>query len=747
MDQQVDAVNRVLADIKNFLPDLVGACTNIADVIQEPLAAQEWEQFGYVIDGIDDLYRTLTHVNNSLNEYDFRFALQPCIARAITDINDTFQDMNRSMDQEDYIGASDCMTYELIPVLKQLETDLGQDKQTLEQRFNRNRNYFQIHKPMLYDRIRSEARNREHYQIVTSKNGKPNLYIKIEGQDPLYLYSRYNPDREVERWVDKRSIKPEETTSIFFYGFGFGYHIERYASLYPQHRLYIYEPDVQILLAAMEVVDFQAVFERYPFVDFIVGADGKNREKMFYHFARYAKGEPELYTLPVYDHIRKEDKEQFYQEAALAVGNYNSSIIRSEKSGVEWVRNSLYNLQATLITPSIAGLKNKCNGMTAVIIGAGPSLEADISHLIKLKEHAFLIAAGSAIQSLLHYGIRPHLIVSIDGGESNYRVFKNTNIEGIPLLYAPMIHYQIIDDNRNHLLHAFLDNDVTMDHLMELRNGEPRFQSTLSVTGTAIQAAVYMGCNEIVFTGQDLSFPANTLYAPGARHVSEAAMNAIVESADMFVENVQGGTNRYHAGMEQTLANIEGLIEQYPDVAFTNSSSKGAKIKHTAYRPMEEVLESLQHQQVAEDFLLHEIERLQGYTPSRISAIVERTMKLPGEMDRYENQLMTLSNRIGGMPKLSRTEPNKCIKSFQAIHADWKMLLNSDPYRGLYMKVCRNELLTFERDFAEYAGESDLNKKAELAVRVMLPLIQTMLKKTPELKGIVREAISRLEAQ
>ncbi|WP_337103594.1 motility associated factor glycosyltransferase family protein [Paenibacillus sp. YIM B09110] len=745
MDQQLSEINSSMTEIVLFLPKLIEASSNAAESMVVKPTDEEWRQIVDIIEGIDDLYKALSILSEDLHKLGYKHVLQPVIETAVNEIKDKFYAMNTAMDQDNYIEASDCISFELIPVFHRLTLELGQDDLQRGNRFEFNANYLQSHKPYIYEGLDGLTKDIRKYQTVTSKSGLPNLYVEQDGQAPFFLNSRYNPEHEVERWSNKLTVTSHDVTSAFFFGFGLGYHVQHYMELYPNHKIYIYEPDIQIFLAAMEVVDFQSLFENNSIASFVVGNDRKQREAMFYHFARYMKGEPQLFALPMYDRIAQDDLHLFFKEAVSAVTNFNSSIKMTEMFGAEWVRNSLYNLSATLHSPSLAGLKSKFDGKTAVIIGAGPSLELDVEWLLKLKKHAILIAAGSAVQSLLHYGITPHLIVSIDGGESNYNVFKNINIEGIPLVYAPMINYQIIDRNPRNLVHVFLDNDCTMDHFLDAKQEEPRFLSTYSVTGTAIQAAIYMGCNTIIFTGQDLSYPDNTMYAAGTRHKTDEEMKEVVNSAELFVDNVHGGKNRVSPGMEQTLANIEDLLERFPHIRFVNSSSKGAKIKHTVYQPMDEVYHSLNRELIDESIVMDEMAKLRLYNENRISVMMDKIKRLPTEMNKFEATLIKLEQQISQLPEWSRTNTNKCLNTFYQIDSEWKAMLRSDPFQGLYLKVCRNELLEFERDLPEFAGESDLIKKANLAVKTMLPLIQSMQGKTSEFKSMVSEMLERIK--
>lgn len=744
MEQQQFDMDDIINQLQIYLPNLIEACEFVAELIAEPLTEQAWEHFGSVVEGMDDLYRTLNEVNESMGKAIIFNAIRPSIVRTISGLGEQFQQMNNCMDKENYRDASDYLRYELTPLFKRLAIELGEGRTNSNKRYEMNLSYLQQTYPKVYEQISSLTRELNQYQITYARNGLPNLCL-IDEESPLYFYSQYDPIHEVNRWREKLAIEADKHSDIFLYGFGFGYHAECYFECYPEHRLYIYEPDVQVLLAAMEVIDLSVLFNRLNIADFVVGMDKEQRDRMFYRFLKHMKGEPELLALPIYDKIKSLNKEQFSIDAATAIMNYKSSMSINEKFGMEWVANSMYNLSHILETPSILGLRNKLDGITAVIVGAGPSLEVDIDCLRRLKKHAFIIAAGSTIQSLLHYGIKPHLIVSIDGTEANFNVFKDLDTSGIPLLYAPMTKYRIIDNKLDRLFHVHLNNDVTLNQYMTLTNEDPVFQSNLSVTGTAIQAAIYMGCKEIIFTGQDLSYPNEHMYAPGAKHIDQQQNDLIINGAERTVVNVLGTMNRTTDAMMLTLADIEDLLGNAYGVQFINTTQMGAVIKHTVLQSMEEVLQRLKDNCLEDDFFIREMDNLQHYDEERVNETRTIILQLPDEMSQIEGILTRISHHIGKLSKLSSVNPQKCWDMFAAIDADWKLVLNSRSFKGLYIKVCRNAIIEFERDFPELANQPNLIKKAELASKVMQPLVMQMLEKTSELKLIVNETKRRVE--
>src|SRR5690606_38316549 len=107
-------------------------------------------------------------------------------------------------------------------------------------------------------------------------------------------------------------------------------------------------------------------------------------------------------------------------------------------------RNSIRNLVKISQSISIESLKNKFRGCSVLVVGAGHSLEIDIENIRQYKDRLLIIAAGSSIQSLLHYGIEPHMVVSMDPGVATGRAFENSNTKKIPLVFVPQIYFNIL---------------------------------------------------------------------------------------------------------------------------------------------------------------------------------------------------------------------------------------------------------------------------------------------------------------
>ncbi|WP_138753690.1 motility associated factor glycosyltransferase family protein [Paenibacillus sinopodophylli] len=740
-------IDEMIEDIRLFLPKLIEACLVVEDLLHAPMTEQSWRQFGDMVEGMDDLYKTLNDIHVDLDEEASYHPMHDSIVRALASIKANFGAMNLSMDQDDYIGASECIRFELIPTFKQLAAEFGDVKSKREQRFAANMQYLKSSYPKVYSQLHIQLIDHRHYHIAYARNGMPTLSISATNGKPMQVYSQFNPVNEAKTWISKMASTARVKSKVLMYGFGYGYHAKEYAQVYSEHSLFLYEPDVQVLLAAMSVIDINSLFESLNIIGFAVGTSKDAVDDMLKSFNQFSSERPNIVVLLVYRKIKAEELKVIYSYAEKAIMDHNNGIYNFKRFGLEWTRNSMYNVKSLLTTPSIAELANKLDGVTAVIVGAGPSLEVDMEYLRKMKEHAFIIAAGTAIQALLHHGIEPHLIVSIDGSEGNYKAFEPLDVNHIPLLFAAMIDYRIIEHREGGLLHVHLKSDSTIEHFMGNRGAESVvFKTTHSVTGTAVQAAIYMGCKEIVFAGQDLSYSGTQVYASGAKHLSEEQNETRIKEATFTVENVQGAMNRTSNGMKAMLYDLEDLLSQYAGIRFVNTTHLGAKIRHTIWEPMEEVLQRLDNSVIQENFFSKELIGLQSYSKKQTTEIYERIAQLPEQLKVCESQCRKIVTQIGLLTGLSRTNAKKCLSTITEIDRQWEIVSTSNPFKGLYMRACRGELKQFEGELSKLNAATTLRDQVIFYRNSMEPLIKTMIDRSAELMAIVIETKQRMEA-
>ncbi|SFB47762.1 Uncharacterized conserved protein [Cohnella sp. OV330] len=749
MKVQQEELFNILEEVGTFLPRLIEASNAVADSFYIPIQDDIWPKFGDVVEGMDDLYRTVNAIIGSPNLTKNMTILQSSLEAFVSDMGDRFSKMNQRMDAEMYVEAADQIIYELIPLFKKLQHQLSpyQNKLRLEQ-YNKNLNFIQERFPHVHRELLL-VQDSESVEIFSAQDGTLNLLIdSAEEEEKVPFYSRYNPKREAKIWTEYTSAQLEGKRNVVLYGLGLGYHLEELSNRFESHQFIIYEPDVQVFRNTMCVIDLERLFSRDNVKDLAVGPKKNELDQLFYRFLRKVKGETIIISLPVYNRINRELKQKFADEARLAVLNFAYSKSAHGKFGIQWTQNRLYNMAVNIDSPSLIGLKGQMKNKPAVIVGAGPSLENDIEVLRELKGHIIIISAGSSIQSLLHYGIEPDLIVSMDGGNPNYRLFKNLNIDHIPFVYAPQVEYHIIENRRENIAHVYFANDLVTQVLMGVTHEDPVFGSSHSVTGTAIQAAAYLGCPHIAFTGQDLSYPNDSIYAPGSVHAPEGYYERVMSIATFEVRNVQGGINRTTEAMKLTLADIEEIVSRYPDVSFTNCSSLGAVINGAEYRPMSDFLGEWIKENGDADFFRKAFQAyLKPYGKERKSVAISKVNELPELLDRLDQQIALIRKQMVKLPEWSRTKPLRCLNAMVAIEENWELIVKSILFNTLFMAAIENEISNFDRRVSEIAEENDVIKKSNLFITVLGPLVDAIHERIPLFRDMFQQTILRIEAR
>ncbi|TJY41957.1 DUF115 domain-containing protein [Cohnella pontilimi] len=745
MNSPTIEIEPILDDIRVFIPQLIEACKSVSDLLYVQVNQETWHEVGQLLQGIDDLYKSVNAVSTHVANSELHAPLYPAFESFLSNMMGVFNAMNGHMDEEEYIQAADNIKHDFTSLFHQLAISLGETREVEESRFTANLAYLLQHHKFVYQSVHNIQPDPRNYRIDYARTGLPNLTVTSSDGKAIAMYSRYDPEYEAIRWCDSVSETVDHKQNVLIYGFGLGYHLLELSRRNPEYRFVIFEPDEQVLLAAMRAIDLEYLFSKMKVKEFIVGWNDVVRDESLAQFARNEKGDTAVLSIPIYDKLDIRKKLEFFEDAKTALMLYEISSRTRTHYGLPWLANKVYNLAHVLETPSIRGLRGKLKGMTAVVVGAGPSLEPDIELLRELKNHALIIAAGTSIQSLQHFGITPHLIVSIDGSEENYNAFKHLSVNDVPFLFAPLVNHKIIAD-KNKLFHFLFNGDMTNRYLMGWTSDDPVFSSPPSVTGPAIQAAIYMGCTEVILTGQDLSYPRDHMYSPGAKHVSQAENDFRLKHAEMQVENVEGGMNRTNDMMRVTLREIEKFLSNFPDVKFINCSRWGAKIKNTEFQPMERVLQRLKNKAVAPDLLEQAMsEHLEKYSETRRTEIKDRLYRISGRFEQLEKDMTHIQNKLRPLREQARKKPRKALDTMVEIEDIWGPIVTDELFTALIGVVIPDDVREYDRNLPELAQEKDTVRKADLFCEVLDPLIKAMKQCLPQLDMIVKEAIGRVE--
>ena len=272
------------------------------------------------------------------------------------------------------------------------------------------------------------------------------------------------------------------------------------------------------------------------------------------------------------------NSEQFYTQVLrricegihLNVFNLNTLIYR----GPQWQFNTLRNLPRLVVNPGINTLAGLFRGKPAIIVGAGPSLNPLIPLLGKIAPGFVIIATATALRPLRAAGIRPDLVVTVDASVRTDPQFQ-TRCDDLFLACSSIAHPPALRKFRG-LFSAQLNANPIDKWLISRGASKGMLAAMGTVTTTAVDLAVQMGCDPIISVGFDLSFADD-----GTTHANGTMYHGQRYNPEQLVR-VPGNCQPEVLTTPQFQCYIS-LIEQYvkahPDCSFLNATAGGARLQ------------------------------------------------------------------------------------------------------------------------------------------------------------------------
>lgn len=184
-----------------------------------------------------------------------------------------------------------------------------------------------------------------------------------------------------------------------------------------------------------------------------------------------------------------------------------------------YLLQTLANLPVIAREGDAAVLDGLAAGHPAIVVGAGPSLDAQLPALAALQDRAVIIGADTALRPLLAGGVRPHLLAGIDPTELNARHLSGVDdLDDLFLAAEGSLHPSAFTGFAGRTFVFKVSDHQPWPSLRAAGLDRGMLRAWGSVVTTAFDLALRLGCAPILFAGLDLSYPvrrpycANTIY-------------------------------------------------------------------------------------------------------------------------------------------------------------------------------------------------------------------------------------------
>ncbi len=346
--------------------------------------------------------------------------------------------------------------------------------------------------------------------------GKPqwSAVVMHEGK-ALSLASRYDPLAEA-RQINKPVDFTRQAGAVVL-GMGLGYHVlelAQRAKLGPV--LIVYEPDPAMLRAVLERIDHSHWLGQPNIVLFggeVERSAILSRIEMF--SSLLTQGTILLHHPPT-RRLHAERINTFSQCITDLLNYFRVHIATALVNSTRTIENLTSNLAHYAAGANTQALYQLARGYPAVCVSAGPSLAKNIDLLRDpdIRRNIVLITTQTTLRPLVDRGIRPDFVTALDYHEISRRFYENLPpLEDVTLVVEAKGHPSILENFPGPLRvvgSAFLDRFLgpAAPIIRPIKQGA-------TVAHLSFYLAQYLGCDPVIFIGQDLGFSDGLYYCPG----------------------------------------------------------------------------------------------------------------------------------------------------------------------------------------------------------------------------------------
>jgi hypothetical protein len=247
----------------------------------------------------------------------------------------------------------------------------------------------------------------------------------------------------------------------------------------------------------------------------------------------------------------------------------------------------------------------------AIFVSTGPSLQKNIHLLMdkKVQEKVIIIAIAQTLRILLAYDITPDFICTVDYGETNIDHFNNLWECNVPLIALNKTYSPILMKWKGSKFIVGSQLGNYPECVSKIISEKGVVDQGGSVSHMAFGCAVLMGCNPIIFIGQDLAFENNLSHNPNADASGKVRVEGdeILWDIDAPDSNLKGKTHtlgnlfmidgyfgedvKTSTGLLSFITSFEKLFSIHKDRTIINATEGGANIKGAIRMTLKSVIE------------------------------------------------------------------------------------------------------------------------------------------------------------
>lgn len=404
-------------------------------------------------------------------------------------------------------------------------------------------------------------------QSVSTSYVKRNLFRNGQGMldwrmpSGAGLFEDITPRGVYGKWINGEDSTASATVII---GCNLGYGINEVLRHTPRtHKVIVLEPRAELLMACLSQTDYGSFFKggKLFFVppEKQVLKEAASQLDLHYLFGkiRVLTDMPSCQLGPEYAQWRDEWKR------LLENLSCDMNTVRQRQDVM--IENELKNFARARREGCLLGLRGRADGIPAVLLGAGPSLDRFGPDLVRNRATALYVCGLQVLPTLQRHGFKPDLCMAIDYSKSMERVYETLDtewVQDIPFIYSCKVQPSVVNAYPGPTLPLWttggLGSNLPPNRELVLSTGK-------GVGTTLVRFLLWCGVKRLLFVGQDFAWFAGKAHADG--HLSNRNGFVFDPKIHQKLQNPEGKT------IYSTLAYITARRELEAELAHSDVSA------------------------------------------------------------------------------------------------------------------------------------------------------------------------------
>jgi hypothetical protein len=371
----------------------------------------------------------------------------------------------------------------------------------------------------------------------------------FESMPPVALYRDWIPQ-------DKAA-----TGASLVVGCNLGYGINHLCTNTPiSHKILVLEPDPVQLYCCLGQTDYRPAFATkkihfLPPSEDHLAAVVQNLELQFIYGRIHLRQDlPSSQLSPQYSIWSK--------KAQARLENFSVELNTLKFRQDLMVGNELKNFRRAMEEGSVTPLRGAAKGLSAVILGAGPSLAEFAPKLAEHPGNALYATSLQTMPALQRLGLTPHFCLALDFNEQMLDIYKRLDMQAardVPLIYSTKVDPRVVETYPGPTIPLWTMGGMAT---FVLKDNELVLDAGGNVSLTLIRLLRWCGVSGITLVGQDFAWKEEGSHVEG--HHAHGTNKVFNERVHRRIQNLEGEsivTSRQYLAAKRDL---EDDIRQVP---------------------------------------------------------------------------------------------------------------------------------------------------------------------------------------